>query len=131
MKMRHSILGLLFSGLLALTASAVAAGKSTAQPVQELASGSALLVDLQTNQVLYSSNPDRVVPIASVTKVMTAMVTLDAQLPLEQMLPIVIGDVSEMRGVYSRVRLGSEISRQTILFLTPISSQNRAAARAS
>ena len=128
MKMRHSILGLLFSGLLALTAGAVAAGKSTAQPVQELASGSALLVDLQTNQVLYSSNPDRVVPIASVTKVMTAMVTLDAQLPLEQMLPIVIGDVSEMRGVYSRVRLGSEISRQTMLLLTLMSSENRAAA---
>lgn len=114
--------------MLALTATAVAVEKNAGKPVQELASGSALLVDLQSNQVLYSSNPDYVVPIASVTKLMTAMVVLDAQLPLEQTLPIIIRDVSEMRGVYSRVRLGSEISRQTMLLLTLMSSENRAAA---
>ncbi|UUY10549.1 D-alanyl-D-alanine endopeptidase [Pseudomonas sp. J452] len=99
-----------------------------APKTQELASGSALLVDLNTNQILYSSNPDLQVPIASVTKLMTAMVTLDAKLPLDQQLPIVIKDVHEMRGVYSRVRVGSQLSRRDMLLLTLMSSENRAAA---
>jgi len=96
--------------------------------VQELASGSALLVDLNTNEVLYSSNPDMVVPIASVTKLMTAMVALDAKLPLDQALPVTIRDAKEMQGVFSRVRIGSEISRREMLLLTLMSSENRAAA---
>ncbi len=104
---------------------AQAAGKAA---VQELASGSALLVDLKTNEVLYSSNPDMVVPIASVTKLMTAMVTLDAKLPLDEQLAVTIRDAKEMQGVFSRVRLGSEISRRELLLLTLMSSENRAAA---
>ena len=99
-----------------------------AAATQELASGSALLVDLKTDQVLYSSNPDLVVPIASVTKLMTAMVTLDAKLPMDEQLPVVIRDVKEMRGVYSRVRLNSELSRHDMLQLALMSSENRAAA---
>lgn len=95
---------------------------------QELASGSALLVELDSGRVLYSSQPDLQVPIASVTKLMTAMVVLDAGLPLDQRLPVVIRDVAEMRGVYSRVRLGSELSRRDMLQLTLMSSENRAAA---
>lgn len=95
---------------------------------QELASGSALLVDLKTNQILYSSNPDLVVPIASVTKLMTAMVALDAKLSLDEQLPITIRDAVEMQGVFSRVRIGSEISRREMLLLTLMSSENRAAA---
>lgn len=95
---------------------------------QELASGSALLVDLKTNEVLYSSNPDMVVPIASVTKLMTAMVVLDAKLPLDQRLPVTIREAKEMQGVFSRVRIGSEISRREMLLLTLMSSENRAAA---
>ncbi len=95
---------------------------------QQLAAGSALLVDLQTNKVLYSSNPDMVVPIASVTKLMTAMVALDAKLQLDQQLPIIIRDTKEMKGVFSRVRIGSEISRRNMLLLALMSSENRAAA---
>ncbi len=99
-----------------------------ATPVQELASGSALLVDLDNDQILYSSTPDLQVPIASATKLMTAMVVLDAKQPLDEQLSVVIRDVPEMRGVYSRVRLGSEISRREMLLLTLMSSENRAAA---
>src|SRR5690606_14832697 len=99
-----------------------------ATPVQELASGSALLVDLDNDQILYSSNPDLQVPIASVTKLMTAMVVLDAKQPLDEQLDIVIRDVAEMRGVYSRVRIGSQLSRSDMLLLTLMSSENRAAA---
>lgn len=95
---------------------------------QELAAGSALLMDLTTNEVLYSSNPQLVAPIASVTKLMTAMVVLDAQQSLAEKLPVVIKDTKEMQGVYSRVRLGSQLSRHDLLLITLMSSENRAAA---
>lgn len=68
---------------------------------QELASGSALVTDQNTGKVLYSRNPDLVVPIASITKLMTAMVVLDSKLPLDEVLPIAISETSEMRGVFS------------------------------
>ncbi|MDY7219841.1 D-alanyl-D-alanine endopeptidase [Denitrificimonas sp. JX-1] len=97
-------------------------------PEQDLAAGSALLVDLETNEVLYSSNPNYQVPIASVTKLMTAMVVLDAQQALDEQLPIVIKDTKEMQGVFSRVRIGSELSRKDLLLITLMSSENRAAA---
>ncbi|WP_028634415.1 MULTISPECIES: D-alanyl-D-alanine endopeptidase [Pseudomonas] len=92
-----------------------------------LASGSALLIDLNTNQELYSSRPDRVLPIASVTKLMTAMVVLDAKQPMDEMLTMTIANNPEMRGVYSRVRLGSELNRHETLLITLMSSENRAA----
>ncbi|MGX5217304.1 D-alanyl-D-alanine endopeptidase [Pseudomonas segetis] len=127
MKIRHSIVSLLLvcSSVVA-TSNVQAATKATAR--QELAAGSALLVDLNTNKVLYSSNPNMVLPIASVTKLMTAVVTLDAKLPMDEMLDINIADTQEMRGVFSRVRVGSEISRRNMLLLALMSSENRAAA---
>lgn len=102
-----------------------AAPQHASQP--ELASGSAM-VDMQTHRVIYARNPDAVVPIASITKLMTAMVTLDAHLPLDEMLWVDIQQTAEMRGVYSRVRMNSEISRKDMLLLTLMSSENRAAA---
>lgn len=107
-------------------ATAAPLNKSISQ--QELASGSALLMDLETNEVLYASNPEFVAPIASVTKLMTAMVILDAQQDLTEKLSIVIKDTAEMQGVYSRVRIGSQLSRHDLLLITLMSSENRAAA---
>ncbi|MGL4612328.1 MAG: D-alanyl-D-alanine endopeptidase [Shewanella sp.] len=98
------------------------------QVKQEVAANSAMVVDLETNEVLYSSNAHAVMPIASVTKLMTAMVTLDAKLPMDEKLTINISNTKEMKGVYSRVRIGSEISRKEMLLLTLMSSENRAAA---
>lgn len=113
----------------ALTATKVESTSTKNVPVtQEVVANSALVVDLKTNEILYSSNPDTVRPIASVTKLMTAMVTLDARLPMDEKLTINITDTKEMRGVYSRVRIGSEISRRDMLLLTLMSSENRAAA---
>lgn len=117
---------MLLCGCSLLASNLQAASKAPAQ--QQIASGSGLVVDLKTNQVLFSSNPDRVAPIASVTKLMAAMVVLDAKLPMEQQLPVIIRDVAEMRGVYSRVRIGSEISRRDMLQLALMSSENRATA---
>lgn len=109
------------------TASKSAAIKKAAA-MQEVAASSAMVVDLKTNEVLYSSNPHAVVPIASVTKLMTAIVTLDAKLAMNEKLAVNITDTKEMRGVYSRVRIGSELSRKDLLLLTLMSSENRAAA---
>lgn len=97
-----------------------------AQP--QIASGSAMIVDLTTNKVLFSSHPDRVMPIASITKLMTAMVVLDAHLPMNEMITVDVSQTPEMRGVFSRVKLNSQISRRNMLLLALMSSENRAAA---
>lgn len=120
--------GLLAISLFTASHYAIAAPLNNNLKHQELAAGSALLVDLKTNQVLYSSNPDFIAPIASVTKLMTAIVTLDAKQPLDEKLPIVIKDTAEMQGVFSRVRVGSQLSRYDTLLITLMSSENRAAA---
>nr|CBX80086.1 penicillin-binding protein 7 [Erwinia amylovora ATCC BAA-2158] len=94
----------------------------------DIASGSAMIVDLNSNKVIYQSHPDRVRPIASITKLMTVMVTLDAHLPLDEMLKVDISHTPQMRGIYSRVRLNSELSRRNMMLLALMSSENRAAA---
>ena len=63
-----------------------AAATTASQP--EIASGSAMIVDLNTNKVIYSNHPDLVRPIASISKLMTAMVVLDARLPLDEKLKV-------------------------------------------
>lgn len=95
---------------------------------QELASGSALLVDLSEDRVLYESHSNLVMPIASLTKLMTALVVLAADQPLDEYLKVRIDQVREMQGVYSRVRLGSEATRRDLLLAALMSSENRAAA---
>ena len=126
MNIRDSIVSLLLICSCVVVASNSHA--STKPPAkQELAAGSALLVDLNNGEVLYERNADTVVAIASLTKLMTAMVTLDAKQPLDQQLPIRIASNPDMRGVFSRVRVGSELSRRDMLLLALMASENRAA----
>ena len=132
-KLRISLLSLaLFVAAPAAVTPALAApaALSNLAPIAQpqIASGSAMIVDLETNKVLFSSHPDRVRPIASLTKLMTAMVVLDAKLPMDEMLSVDISHTPEMRGVFSRVKLNSEISRRNMLLLALMSSENRAAA---
>lgn len=131
MKNRFSVLTL----CLLLAGSCVTSNVSAAEaplkrdPSQlHLASHSALLVDLQTNQVMYENNPDQVVPIASVTKLMTAMVVLDAKQSMSEELRVDISQTKEMKGVFSRVKLGSTLNRHDMLLIALMSSENRAAA---
>lgn len=129
MNTRRSILGLILACSAALSLPAVAASKNEASPgTLVLASGSALVVDLDSDKVIYSSKPDVVRPIASVTKLMTAMVVLDAKLPMDEQIDINISETAEMKGVFSRVHLGSRIDRKQMLQLALMSSENRAAA---
>jgi len=128
-KIRLSLLSLALMVTVPLAPQALASKTVTsASSGQEIASGSAMIVDLQTNKVLYSSHPDLVRPIASITKLMTAMVVLDAHLPMDELLSVDISHTPEMKGVYSRVRLNSKISRKNMLLLALMSSENRAAA---
>lgn len=125
----------LFSLLLALTTFVATPNLEAAEkaavprdPSQlHLASGSALLIDLQTNKVVYENNADHVVPIASVTKLMTGMVVLDAKQSMSEVISVDITHNKEMKGVFSRVKLGSELSRRDMLLITLMSSENRAA----
>ncbi len=130
-KIRLSLLSLalLFSGQ-ALLHQAVASPRlaEVAPAAPQIASGSAMVVDLNNNKVIYASHPDLVRPMASITKLMTVMVTLDAHLPMDEMLNVDISHTPEMRGVFSRVRLNSEISRKNMMLLALMSSENRAAA---
>lgn len=105
----------------------IAAPKSPPAAQQELAAGSAMLVDLKTNEVLYASNINQSVPIASVTKLMTAMVVLDAKLPMNEKITVKIDDSPIMKNVHSRIRIGSQVSRETMMLMTLMSSENRAA----
>ena len=132
LKFRHSLLFFaLCSPLSAVVLPAYAERsapdvRTVVQP--QIASGSALVVDLNTNNVLFSSHPDRVRPIASLTKLMTVIVVLDAHQSLNEVINVDISHTPEMRGVFSRVKLNSEISRRNMILLALMSSENRAAA---
>ncbi|GGP53824.1 D-alanyl-D-alanine endopeptidase [Shewanella saliphila] len=127
MKFRFLFACALFCSTTLTSAVSFAAPVSQDLPQQELASNSAMLVDLATNEVLYATNQHQSVPIASVTKLMAAMVTLDAKLPLDEKISIKITDSPVMQNVHSRVRIGSKVTRKTMLLLTLMSSENRAA----
>ena len=96
-----------------------------------LRSSAALVVNQDTGASLYAKNPDLATPIASITKLMTAMVTLDADLPLVEAITVESEDVDRIKGTRSRLALGSSLTREELLHLALIASENRAAAALS
>ncbi|HKO87421.1 MAG TPA: D-alanyl-D-alanine endopeptidase [Burkholderiales bacterium] len=95
--------------------------------LSDLKSSAVLIMDEQTGEVLYSRNQAQVLPIASITKLMTAMVTLDAGLPLDERITITNEDLDTRKGTGSRLRVGTELSRDDLLRLALMASENRAA----
>lgn len=93
-----------------------------------LRSSSAMVVDQKTGRTLFGKNTDARMPIASITKLMTAMVVLDAQLPLDEKIAISGEDRDSLKGTHSRIRVGTTLSRHLALHLALMSSENRAAA---
>ncbi len=93
----------------------------------KLASANVLVFDTGVKQAIYAKGADAVTPIASVTKLMTAMVVLDAGQPQDELLSVDIGDLDMIKGSHSRLRLGTELSRHEMLRLALMSSENRAA----
>ena len=93
----------------------------------DLKSSVALVVDQHTGEVLFSKNPQAVLPIASITKLMTALVVTEAGLPMDERLTVTQDDVDSTAGSRSRLRLGTTLTRGEMLHLSLMSSENRAA----
>jgi D-alanyl-D-alanine endopeptidase (penicillin-binding protein 7) len=93
-----------------------------------LRSSSALVQDAETGEIVFGKNADAVVPIASITKLMTAMVVLDRGLDLAEQIVLDKEDAVAMKGSRSRLRTGLALSRGDLLLLALMSSDNRAAA---
>ena len=87
-----------------------------------------LVIDDETGKVLMSRDADAIVPIASLTKLLTAMVVLDAKLDPSEKLRITDDDVDTLKHSRSRVRVGTQMSRQSALEMALMESENRAAA---
>lgn len=96
-----------------------------------LQSGSALVLNEQNGEIIYAKHPDSVTPIASITKLMTAMVVLDAGLPLNELISISHEDVDTLKGTHSRLVPGLTLTRGEMLLLALMSSENRAASALS
>ena len=96
------------------------------QPI--LQSSGVMVLDAKTGQTLYSKNAEKAAPIASITKLMTAMVVLDAKLPLDEVLQITNEDVDLIKNTQSRLPIGSHFRRDDLLRLALMASDNRAAA---
>lgn len=124
--MRQGVIAI-FLAMLACNAQA-AGISTTAEKLPRLGSAIALVYDEQTQQPLYRKNENKVVPIASITKLMTAMVILDARLPLDEPITITREDRDRLKGSKSRLREGMTLRRGDLLALALMASENRAAA---
>jgi D-alanyl-D-alanine endopeptidase (penicillin-binding protein 7) len=93
----------------------------------DLNSSVALVVDQDSGEVLFSKNESAVLPIASLTKLMTGLVIADANLPMDEMITITQDDVDTYKGSRSRLAVGSTLSRGEMMHLALMSSENRAA----
>ena len=103
------------------------AGLHSVNDKLDLKSSVALVIDQDTSEVLFSKNEKAVLPIASLTKLMTGLVISGANLPMDEMITITQDDVDTEKGSSSRLRVGTELSRGELLHLALMSSENRAA----
>ena len=126
------------SASLGPSASARAASGSPAAPAVHAAaparvldpglrSAAALVVDQRTGASLYAKNDTQVLPIASITKLLTALVVLEAGQPMDEQIEITECDVDRVKLSTSRLRVGTLLSRETLLQLALMASENRAA----
>ncbi|MBG9387128.1 D-alanyl-D-alanine endopeptidase [Caenimonas aquaedulcis] len=103
------------------------AGLHSVSDQLDLKSSVALVIDQDTREVLLSKNDSAVLPIASLTKLMTGLLISEAKLPMDEMITITQDDVDTEKGSRSRLRVGTVLSRGELLHLALMSSENRAA----
>lgn len=108
----------------------VSVGFARAGDGPKLRSSVALVQDVESGETLYEKNSDTILPIASITKLMTAIVVLERELDLEEQVAVSKEDVRATRSsrVRGRLRPGSILTRDELLMLTLMASENRAAA---
>ena len=98
----------------------------TSDPL-DLKSSVALVMDQETNEVVLAKNSEAVLPIASLTKLMTAAVIVDARLPMDEDITVTSDDVDTEKNSSSRLTVGATLTRGELLHLALMSSENRAA----
>ncbi len=91
-----------------------------------LSSQAALIMNSNTGEVLYQKNMNRVMPIASISKLMSAMVVLDAGLNMNERITITEDEIDRLKGTGSRLSIGTTLTRGQLLHLSLMSSENRA-----
>jgi D-alanyl-D-alanine endopeptidase (penicillin-binding protein 7) len=103
------------------------AGLSLTRDPLDLNSNAALVLDHTTNEVLFEKNAEISLPIASITKLMTSLVVVEANQDLDEILTVTEDDVDREKFSHSRLRVGSQLSRSNMLHIALMSSENRAA----
>lgn len=103
------------------------AGLNATADALGLKSNAVMVIDQETHKVLFNKNGSAVLPIASLTKLMTGLVVSDAGLPLDQPITITQDDVDTLKGSGSRLAVGTTLTRGELLHLALMSSENRAA----
>jgi D-alanyl-D-alanine endopeptidase (penicillin-binding protein 7) len=103
------------------------AGLHRTNDLLDLKSNAALVIDQDTREVLFSKNDHAVLPIASLTKLMTGLLISEAHLPDDELITITQDDVDTEKGSSSRLRIGTTLSRGEMMHLALMSSENRAA----
>ena len=103
------------------------AGLHDARDELELKSSVALVIDQDTREVLFSKNQNAVLPIASITKLMTGVIVTGAKLPMDEMIIVTQDDIDTEKGSRSRLKVGTSLTRGELLHLALMSSENRAA----
>jgi len=88
----------------------------------------AAVADVNSSTLLYEKNANKVTPIASITKLMTAIVVLDSKLPLADLVTVSDDDIDDLKGTRSFLSVGTTLTREAMLHLALMSSENRAAA---
>jgi serine-type D-Ala-D-Ala endopeptidase (penicillin-binding protein 7) len=126
--LHRGLLPLLLALLVGVTAVPDAEARTAARVRQpDVRSGSVLVMDRGTGAILYSRNAGEAAPIASITKLMTALVVLDGKQPLDEKIEISRADRSRTAGNASRLAVGTKLTRRELLRLALMSSENRAA----
>ena len=103
------------------------AGLHGAQDALELKSSVALVMDQDTREILFSKNDHAVLPIASLTKLMTGVIVSAAKLPMDEVITVTQDDVDTEKRSSSRLKVGTSLTRGELLHLALMSSENRAA----
>lgn len=109
-----------------LTAGDMAGLHATNDPL-DLKSNAALVMDQENAEILFEKNSQIALPIASITKLMTALVVLEANQSMDELLTVTDDDIDREKNSHSRLRIGSQLTRADMLHIALMSSENRAA----
>jgi D-alanyl-D-alanine endopeptidase (penicillin-binding protein 7) len=118
-----ALLGLLYTGL----STNLPAGSVPSAPLPKLRSAAVLVKDQRSGEFLVAKQAETAMPIASITKLMTAMAILDARLNMEEIITIEEADRDNLRNSRSHLPIGTRLSRREALLVSLMASENRAA----